>query len=160
MSLELLSPAFSSGGAIPEEHSKDGGNNSPPLVWSDTPETTRSFALIVDDPDAPSGVFVHWLLYDIPSTAAGVESRMPRVEELPDGSRQGTNGFGDLGYGGPRPPSGTHRYFFHLYGLDDVLDLEPGEDREALERAMKGHILEEAELMGTYQHREPGTQAA
>ena len=106
----------------------------------------------MDDPDAPSDVFVHWLVYGIPGSARGLEENVPASAALPDGVRQGRNGFGDLGYGGPRPPSGTHRYFFHLYALDSNVTLTAGVSREELDRALEGHVLEEGKLMGRYSH--------
>jgi Raf kinase inhibitor-like YbhB/YbcL family protein len=150
--MKLESPAFRHGGLIPDKYSKDGGNITPPLAWTGVPRGTKSLALIMDDPDAPSGVFVHWLVYDIPPTVTELEEGLPPKPTLPNGARQGRNGFGGMGYGGPQPPSGTHRYFFHLYALDSKLDLPAGASREELDQAMQGHILEEAQLMGRYQH--------
>ncbi len=121
---------------------------------SGVPDGTKSLALIMDDPDAPSGLFVHWLLYRIPAKTTNLEENMAAIAELPNGARQGRNGFGDLGYGGPQPPSGTHRYFFHLYALDVHLNLAPGISRAELDRALDGHVIEEAQMMGRYQHAE------
>ena len=160
MSLQLTSSAFRHEGTIPDKYSKEGGNISPPLSWSGVPEKAKSLALIVDDPDAPSGLFVHWLVYAIPPHLAKLGEDLPATATLADGLRQGRNGFGDIGYGGPRPPSGTHRYFFHLFALDTELDLAPGARREELDRAIQGHVLEEAQLMGRYEHRKPGSRAA
>jgi len=160
MSIKLTSPAFENQQAIPERYSKGGGNISPPLAWTNVPETAKNLALIVDDPDAPKGVFVHWLVYGIRPSAKSLDEDLPASETLIGGARQGRNGFGDLGYGGPQPPSGTHHYIFHLYALDTELDLPPGADRQKLDQAMRGHILEEAQLTGTYQHRAPGSRAA
>jgi Raf kinase inhibitor-like YbhB/YbcL family protein len=160
MSLRLTSRGFQNEGTIPEKHSKDGGNVSPPLAWRDVPEGTKTFALIVDDPDAPSGVFVHWLLYGIPANTTELNENMPASGTLPGGARQGRNGFGDLGYGGPQPPSGTHRYFFHLYALDYEPPLSAGASREEVDEAIQGHTIEEAQLMGRYSHRAPGTRVA
>lgn len=154
MSLKLTSPAFQHEGLIPHRYSKDGGNISPPLAWTDVPQETKSLALILDDPDAPSGMFVHWLVYNIPPASAELAEDLPATPSLPGDILQGSNGFGDLGYGGPKPPSGTHRYFFHLYALDIKLKLPSGASREELDRALQGHILEEAQLMGRYQHRD------
>jgi Raf kinase inhibitor-like YbhB/YbcL family protein len=145
---------------IPEKYSKSGGNISPPLEWSGVPSSARSLAVIVDDPDAPSGVFVHWLIYRIPRDRPRLDEDRPATARLADGIRQGRNGFGEVGYGGPQPPNGTHRYFFHLYALDIEPELESGATREELDAALEDHILEEAQLMGRYQHREPGSQAA
>jgi Raf kinase inhibitor-like YbhB/YbcL family protein len=160
MSLKLTSRAFQHEGVIPDKYSKDGGNISPPLAWTGAPDGTKSFALIVDDPDAPSGTFVHWLVYRIPPDSTELSENQAGTPQLPNGARQGKNGFGNPGYGGPQPPSGTHRYFFHLYALDSEIDLEAGVSREELDRATRGHILEEAQLMGQYQHRKPGSRAA
>lgn len=152
--MQLTSQAFEDGGAIPQKYAKDGGNISPPLAWSDVPREAASVALIVDDPDAPRGVFVHWLLYRIPSSSTGLDEDLPAMPELFGGVRQGRNGFGELGYGGPQPPSGTHRYVFHLYALDTELDLPAGVERRKLDAAMSGHVLDEGRLTGTYTHTE------
>ena len=160
MSLTLTTSAFQQEGMIPDKYSKDGGNISPPLSWDGVPENTKSLALIVDDPDAPSGLFVHWLLYAIPPDVTSLDEDRPAREILSNGIRQGRNGFEELGYGGPQPPSGTHRYFFHIFALDNVPDLQPGSTREQLDEAMRGHVLEEAQLMGKYEHHEPGSRAA
>jgi hypothetical protein len=120
------------------------------LAWNDPPAGAASLALIVDDPDAPGGVWVHWVLYNIPAEARGLPEGVPAQDELPDGSRHGVNSWGRRDYGGPCPPSGTHRYFFKLYALDTMLDLPAGATKEELLAAMQGHILGEAELMGTY----------
>lgn len=159
MSLQLTSTAFAPEANIPEKYSKDGGNFSPPLAWSGVPENAKSLALIMDDPDAPSGVFVHWLAYGIPASTPGLREGVPPTRTLANGMHQGRNGFGDFGYGGPQPPNGTHRYFIHLYALDEVITLPNGASREELEQAMHGHILDQAELMGRYQSRQD-TRAA
>lgn len=148
--MKLESKAFKAGGSIPAVHTCDGPDTAPDLVWTDPPEGTASFALLCDDPDAPAGTWVHWLAWNIPASARRLSEGTPRLPELPDGMRQGSNGFRRLGYGGPCPPSGTHRYFFHVYALDRKLELPAGSSRPALEQAMAGHILAEAELMGTY----------
>ncbi len=152
MTLKITSRAFQNEGVIPDRYSKQGGNISPPLAWTGVPEGTRGLALIVDDPDAPSGTFVHWLIYGLPPMSGELEEHVPATEELPNGARQGINGFGELGYGGPQPPSGTHRYFFHLYAVDTDLDLPPRLSRQELDGALHGHVLQEAQLMGRYQH--------
>ena len=126
MSLKLTSRAFSNEGVIPNIYSKQGGNVSPPLEWSGVPEDTVSLALIVDDPDAPSGLFVHWLLYGIPPSTTSLDENMIPNTKAGDHIRHGENGYGELGYGGPKPPSGTHRYVFHLYALDTNSDLPSG----------------------------------
>lgn len=153
MSLKLTSAAFREGGRIPDKYSKSGGNISPPLAWSGVPAKTKSLALVVDDPDAPSGTFVHWVVYGIPANMEEFPENVPPKPQLPRGIRQGRNDFGDVGYGGPQPPSGIHRYFFHLYALDDEIHLPAGADRKDLEKTMRGHLLEEARLMGTFEHR-------
>jgi Raf kinase inhibitor-like YbhB/YbcL family protein len=150
MDFGLTSSAFSMEEAIPTKYSCDGENISPPLQWSDPPDGTQSFALISDDPDAPAGTWVHWLLYNIPADVRALPEAIPAEAELSDGSRHGENSFGRLDYGGPCPPGGTHRYFFKLYALDRVLDLEAGADKETLLQTMEGHILAQTELMGTY----------
>lgn len=148
----LSSTAFAHGAGIPVAHTCDGDDRSPPLAWAEPPVETRSFALICDDPDAPRGTWVHWLLYHLPAEAAELEPGVPTRPELPSGARQGINDGGDVGYGGPCPPPGKpHRYFFRLYALDAALNLPPGVNRADLEAAMKGHVLAEASLMGTYQ---------
>ncbi len=160
MSLRLTSGAFENGGVIPERYSKNGGNVSPSLSWSGVPQGSKSMALIVDDPDAPSGVFVHWVLYGIPPAITGLDEDQPSSETLHSGIRQGRNGFGELGYGGPQPPSGTHRYIFHLFALDNTLDLPPGASRHQLDQALKGHVVEEAQLLGKYEHKQSGSRGA
>jgi Raf kinase inhibitor-like YbhB/YbcL family protein len=145
---ELTSPAFDDGEPIAEKHTADGEGSSPPLHWNYVPEGARTLALIVHDPDAPSGDFVHWLAWNID----------PESGELVEGApapAQGTNGFGRSGWAGPSPPEGhgPHRYFFQLYALATDLDLEHGAAREQLENAMDGHVLAEAQLMGTYERQ-------
>jgi Raf kinase inhibitor-like YbhB/YbcL family protein len=144
--LELSSPAFDEGEPIPERHSCDGENTSPPLSWNFIPEGTRSLALIVHDPDAPSGDFLHWLAWNIDPHPGG-------LGEGASAPAEGANGRGQPGYMGPCPPPGhgRHRYFHELYALDEELALEPGATREALENALDGHVLGEARLMGTYE---------
>jgi hypothetical protein len=151
MSLTLTSPAFPNGAVIPTKYTCSGADLSPALAWSGVPSTARSLALIVDDPDAPSGTWTHWLLWNLPVTLAGLPERVPPRESFENGSRQGKNDFGNIGYGGPCPPPGKpHRYFFRLYAFDAVLALNPGANRQDLDRAMKGHIQARAEYMGTY----------
>jgi Raf kinase inhibitor-like YbhB/YbcL family protein len=150
MTFELTSTAFAPGQPIPSKYTCNGENVSPPLRWSDPPPGTQSLALICDDPDAPAGTWVHWVLYNLPSKARALAEAVPANADLPDGSRQGKNSGGRLGYSGPCPPSGTHRYFFKLYALDTVLGLASGADKSQLLPAMQGHILAQTELMGTY----------
>jgi Raf kinase inhibitor-like YbhB/YbcL family protein len=150
--MQLMSSAFSEGQMIPAKYTCDGKNISLPLSWSGAPAEAKSLALIADDPDAPVGIWVHWVMYNLPSSLTELKEKIPAAAKLSDGSLQGTNDFGRTGYGGPCPPGGTHRYFFKLYALDEVLSLGPGVTKVQLEAAMKGHILAEAQLMGTY-HR-------
>ena len=150
MGFELRSPAFGYGDEIPRRYTCDGQEVSPPLEWSEPPAGTESFALICDDPDAPMGTWVHWVLYDLPGDARGLPEAVPSEKELPDGTKSGKNSWGRYGYGGPCPPSGVHRYFFRLYALDTKLGEEPGLKASQLVRAMKGHVLAVAELMGKY----------
>ncbi len=150
MAFQLNSTAFSQGSAIPSIYTCTGRNISLPLSWNNPPAGTQSFALIMDDPDAPGGTFTHWMLYNLPPSTSRLGENLPSSPQLPDGSQQGKNSFGKQGYGGPCPPSGTHRYFFKLYALDSVLSLPSGAGVEDLNRAIQGHILGSAELMGTY----------
>lgn len=152
---QLSSPAYAGGSAIPARFTCDGNDVSPPLAWSGAPAGTRSFAFILDDPDAPDPAapkmtWVHWVLYDIPADVHGLPEG--GSQHLPAGTRDGSNGWKRSGYGGPCPPIGRHRYFHKLYALDVVLpDLHrPGKD--ALLAAMRGHVLAQAQLIGTYQH--------
>jgi Raf kinase inhibitor-like YbhB/YbcL family protein len=150
MKIELESAAFAPGGPIPTRYTCDGDDISPPLQWSDPPTRTQSFALIVDDPDAPSGTWVHWVLYNLPADTRSLAEAIPSDADLQGGSRNGSNSWKRLGYGGPCPPGGTHRYFFKLYALDTVLNLDSGESKDSLLQALEGHILAQGELMGTY----------
>lgn len=155
VSFTLASPAFAPRGAIPKRHTCEGEDASPPLTWSGAPAGTESFALIVDDPDAPDPaapkvVWVHWVLYDLPATAAALPAGLA-AKALPPGTREGLNDWKRTGYGGPCPPIGRHRYFHKLYALDIVLPDLHRPTRGALERAMAGHVLAQAELVGTYQ---------
>ena len=152
MAFQLTSKAFSHDGEIPRKHTCDGPDVSPPLEWTDPPPKTRSLSLICDDPDAPVGIWVHWVLFCLPEAAHGLAEGVRKDPTLDDGSKQGTNDFRRLGYGGPCPPPGpAHRYFFKLYALDSIPDLTPGATKKDLEQAMQGHILAEAQLMGLYQ---------
>jgi len=149
-SLTLTSPAFNAGEPIPVQYTCDGEDISPALNWSAPPEGTQSFALIMDDPDAPSGDYVHWVLYNLPAVVRTLSEAVPGGEPLPDGGLQGRNGWRNEGYGGPCPPSGTHRYFFKLYALDSLLDAGPGLSKQELLEAIQGHVLAYGELMGTF----------
>ncbi len=145
----LTSPAFDT--TIPAQFTCKGEDVSPRLQWSGAPAHTASFALIMDDPDAPAGTWVHWVLWNLPETTRSLPQGVPKREQLGDGARQGRSSFGKVGYGGPCPPAGqTHRYFFRLYALDTKLDLAAGAERSELDSAMKGHVLAETEYMGTF----------
>ena len=150
MPFELASVLIGPGQPIPAQYSCDGENLSPPLDWGEPPGGTQSFALIMDDPDAPGGTWVHWVLYNIPADVRGLQENIASEVQFPDGSQHGLNSFGQPGYGGPCPPSGIHRYFFKLYALDVALSLGENADREQVLAAMEGHVLAETELMGTY----------
>jgi Raf kinase inhibitor-like YbhB/YbcL family protein len=151
MSIKLTSTAFQLGAAIPKQYTGDGEDRSPPLKWAEPPSGTKSLALICDDPDAPRGTWVHWVLFNLPSQTCELEEWVPTTETLGDGAKQGKNDFGNIGYGGPAPPKGkSHRYFFTLYALDVAVDLPPGATKAQLMEAMKGHILAEGQLMGNY----------
>ena len=148
---ELSTPAFENMQSIPAKYTCDGADVSPPLSWSGYPEDTVSFVLIVEDPDAPRGIFTHWLVYDIPADVHELKEGVPRVERLPSGGVQGLNDFGRIGYGGPCPPPGErHRYFFRVYALNVTLGLGPGAGRREVLEAMRGHVVGEAELVGVY----------
>ena len=150
--MKLASTAFREGQPIPTIHSCDGEGRSPPLSWTEVPVETRSFALIVDDPDAPRGTWIHWVMFNLPADAVELAPGVPRTPELKSGARQGVNDSGDVGYGGPCPPrGGPHRYYFRLYALDCTLNLRPGINRSDVDHAMSGHVLAESILMGTYQ---------
>ncbi|MFA5515353.1 MAG: YbhB/YbcL family Raf kinase inhibitor-like protein [Desulfuromonadales bacterium] len=149
MGLEISSPVIRNQ-KIPQHYTCDGDNVSPPLQWGDIPEGAKSLALIVEDPDAPGGAFIHWVMYNIPPDVRQLPEDVRRDETLPNGACQGINDFGKIGYGGPCPPGGNHRYFFKLFALDVRLDLESGATREQLTEAMQGHILAATEIMGNY----------
>jgi hypothetical protein len=150
LSIEITSSAFSQGQPIPEKFTCKGEDISPALSWTEPPAGTQSFALIMDDPDAPAGTWVHWVLFNIPVSARSLPETFPSDAILPDGSMSGNSSFGGPGYGGPCPPSGTHRYFFKLYALDEMLAISAGATKGELEKAMVGHILAQGELMGTF----------
>jgi hypothetical protein len=152
MSFEISSSAFANGEAIPSKFSCDGSDISPALRWTEPPAGTQSFALIMDDPDAPMETWVHWILYNIPASTRNLIEGTPTGHQLSDGSLQGKTSAGSTGYHGPCPPSGTHRYFFKLYALDTTLSLSSKADKKELLTAMEGHILGNAELMGTFSH--------
>ncbi|MBK9006279.1 MAG: YbhB/YbcL family Raf kinase inhibitor-like protein [Anaerolineae bacterium] len=151
--LTLTSDAFANGGSIPVKYSCNGRDISPALAWSEPPAGAQSFALLMDDPDAPGG-WVHWVLYNIPADARGLPEDLAITgKNVPEGQGNpftGKNSWGDIGYGGPCPPGGTHRYFFKLYALDEMLGLLPGANKGELLKAMEGHILAQGELVGTF----------
>jgi Raf kinase inhibitor-like YbhB/YbcL family protein len=152
MTISLSSPAFKDGETIPVKYSCEGQDVSPPLTWSEPPEGTQGFALIMDDPDAPGGVFTHWVLFNLTPDSRDLPEALATQAELPSGTRQGRNDFGRIGYGGPCPPSGRpHRYQFTLYALDQLLDLKAGAAKNQLIGAMQGHILAQGQLTGIYQ---------
>jgi len=150
--LKLTSSAFKEGEAIPRGYTCNGANVSPPLEWTGMPKTAKTIAIIADDPDAPAGTWVHWVVYNLPAEGLGLIENTPQTETLNGGGLQGKNDFGKIGYGGPCPPSGTHRYFFKFYVLDSELPLKSGATKAEVEKAMEGHIAGQAQLMGTY-HR-------
>lgn len=151
--LTLSSAAFAPDTQIPAQHSCDGADQSPPLSWSGAPDGTKSFAVIVDDPDAPVGTWVHWVVYDIPPDATQLLSGVPKDETLSNGAAQGVNDFRKVGYNGPCPPPGRpHRYIFKLYALDRPTGLKPRTTKPEVLRAIDGHILAHTELIGTYKH--------
>jgi Raf kinase inhibitor-like YbhB/YbcL family protein len=148
----LASTAFHAGGNIPSKYTCSGANVSPGLTWNAPPAGTQSFALIVFDPDAPGGTWIHWVVYNLPANAQRLEEGMPKTPEIAGGAMQGTSSFEEIGYGGPCPPSGTpHHYHFKLYALNIRLNLKSGATHREVEQSMKGHILAETELIGLYQ---------
>lgn len=154
MALAIASTAFTPGGEIPARYTCDAADLAPALHWSGIPKGTKSLALIVDDPDAPDPAapkrtYVHWVLYDIPPSATGLPEGATK-RDLPDGTREGRNDWDRTGYGGPCPPIGRHRYFFRLYALDTMLGDLGTPKRAALDVAMRGHVLAQADVMGTY----------
>ncbi|MCX5794497.1 MAG: YbhB/YbcL family Raf kinase inhibitor-like protein [Elusimicrobia bacterium] len=158
MAFELTSPAFKNNERIPQKHTGEGEDASPALAWADVPAGTESFALVMDDPDAPVGLWLHWVLFDIPAGLKGLPEGVTKKESLPDGSKHGKcwgtekMGYERAGYYGPMPPPGKpHRYVFKLYALDQKLGLPAKADKNDILRAMKGHILGEAQLIGIYE---------
>ncbi|MGQ9588217.1 MAG: YbhB/YbcL family Raf kinase inhibitor-like protein [Thermoplasmata archaeon] len=151
MAFRLESPEFKHGESIPKKFTCDGADVSPALRWSDVPVGTRSFALICDDPDAPMGTWVHWVIYNIPGDRTGISENVPKQSLLPDGTKQGSNSWRKTGYGGPCPPGKKpHRYFFKLMALDTMVQIPAGASKDELLRAVGGHVLGEAELVGLY----------
>lgn len=150
MTIQVTSTAFIDGDVIPATYTVDGADLSPPISWQGIPDGTVSIALICEDPDAPMGTWVHWVVWNIPPKIDGLEEALPPDGELKNGIRQGTTDFGRIGYGGPAPPSGVHRYYFKMYALDTTLNLRAGATKSELESAMKGHVLAKGQLMGKY----------
>jgi Raf kinase inhibitor-like YbhB/YbcL family protein len=151
--LQLTSSSFEADSALPAKYTCDGANVSPALAWNEPPAGTQSFALVVDDPDTPKKTAIHWLIYDLPPATRALPEGVPTKPKLPDGSRQGKNDPGKVGYGGPCPPPGpTHHYFFKLYALDYQTGLKPKATVADVEKAIKGHILAQAELIARFQH--------
>ena len=154
MEVNVTSSAFADGGKIGSRYTCDGENVSPPLAWETDVEGVMSFALICDDPDAPMGTFVHWVVYNLPADANGFGEDVPGDAILANGARQGMTDFGKVGYGGPCPPSGSHRYYFKVYALDVMLDLGDDVNKSQLLAAMEGHVLSQGQIMGRYQRRQ------
>jgi hypothetical protein len=150
MSITVKSLAFVQGSGIPAKYTCDGRDVSPPLEWTAAPATTKSYAVIVDDPDAPRGTFTHWVLFNIPSRQTKLEEGVPTAQTLSNGAKQGKNDAGSIGYYGPCPPTGIHRYRFKVYALDAMLNLKSGVTVGELEKAMGGHVIAQGELMGKY----------
>jgi Raf kinase inhibitor-like YbhB/YbcL family protein len=150
MKLDIKSAAFGEGDLIPRKYTCDGADVSPPLSWSQPPEGTKSMMLICDDPDAPMGTWVHWVLYGLSPDTLELSENVPDDKEVLGGAKHGVNDFRKYGYGGPCPPGGTHRYFFKLYAVDTEVDLNPGASKDEVLGAIKGHVLAEGQLMGRY----------
>jgi Raf kinase inhibitor-like YbhB/YbcL family protein len=150
--MRLTSAAFADGQDIPDKYTCHGQDISPPLQWSDAPAQSKSIAVTCEDPDAPSGTFTHWVIFDVPATATKLSGNVSKTATLPDGSKQGKNSFGNVGYNGPCPPSGKmHHYIFKVYALDTAVTLDPGVAKEDLVNAMNDHILAQGQLTGTCQ---------
>jgi len=148
--MEITSSAFDEGAMIPEKYTCDNIDISPPLKWTNIPEGTKTLAIICDDPDAPMGTWVHWILFNLPADINELSEDIPALEILPNGAKQGKNDFGKIGYGGPCPPGGTHRYYFKVYALSEELDIKAGISKSELLKAMEGNILSDEKLMGRY----------
>ncbi len=148
--MEIRSSEFKEGSSIPSKYTCDNIDVSPPLEWSQVPAGVKTFAIICDDPDAPGATWVHWVIFNIPGNLRELSENIPATETLRNGAKQGKNDFGKIGYGGPCPPGGTHRYYFRLYALDRDLDSKPGITKKDLLKSIEGHILDEVYLMGRY----------
>ena len=153
MEIKIKSPAFEEDGMIPKKYTCDGPNVSPPLTWTAVPNETKSLALICDDPDAPMGTWVHWVVFNLPANVTELPENIPTQKTLSNGAKQGITDFQEVGYGGPCPPSGTHRYYFKLYALDTEINFDAGITKKQLLKAMEGHILAEGQLMGKYKRK-------
>ncbi len=151
MDIKIKSPGFVPGGKIPGKYTCDGMDISPPLAWTSGPGGTKTFALICDDPDAPMGTWVHWVIFNLPPDIIELRENVPPERKLESGAKQGMNDFRKIGYGGPCPPGGIHRYYFKFYALDTEVNLEAGATKSELLKAMEGHILAEGQLMGRYE---------
>jgi Raf kinase inhibitor-like YbhB/YbcL family protein len=156
MAIEVTSTIFKDGDDIPARYTCDGKNLSPPLNWTGVPQTAQSLALLMDDPDAPSGTYTHWILFNIPRRIEGLPEDVPKEEKLADGSRQCLNSSGNFGYTGPCPPAGhgSHRYYFRIYALDREIHLNKGSKREDFLTAIEGQVLEEGQLMGRFERQQ------
>lgn len=150
--IEVRSPAFGEGEMIPVDFTCEGADMSLPIEWANVPSGTKSLAILMEDPDAPSGNWTHWLVYDLPPSLRRLPAGIPAAELMSYGGMQGRTDFGKPGYGGPCPPQGIHRYFFKVYALDKMLGLRPGVSKQELFKAMQGHVLAEGQLTGTYGH--------
>ncbi|HAR63642.1 MAG: YbhB/YbcL family Raf kinase inhibitor-like protein [Candidatus Margulisiibacteriota bacterium] len=150
MTINLKSPAFKNEEMIPKQYTCYDKNVSPPLEWSGVPASAKSIAIITEDPDAPRGVWTHWVVYNLPADIKGLPEEVPTQDTLKNGAEQGINDSKNIGYGGPCPPSGVHRYYFKIYALDEKLPLKSGSTKGDVVKAMKGHILAEGQLMGKY----------
>ena len=153
MEIKITSSVFEDGGLIEAKYTCDGADMSPPLQWDAVPDGTKSVALICDDPDAPMGTFVHWVIFGLPAETRELMENIPSDETLPNGAKQGKSDFGRIGYGGPCPPSGTHRYLFKIYALDTEVALAAGASKRELLGAMEGHILGQGQLIGKYKRQ-------
>ena len=151
--MEIKSPAFKQGESIPSRFTCDDIDISPPLSWSNVPVDVKTFAIIVDDPDASSITWVHWIIFNIPGTQRELAENIPKTETLDNGARQGKNDSRTIGYSGPCPPAGTHRYYFKIFALDTELNSDPGITKKELMKAMEGHILDESQHMGRYKRK-------
>ncbi|MFC1617625.1 YbhB/YbcL family Raf kinase inhibitor-like protein [Candidatus Margulisiibacteriota bacterium] len=151
--MQLTSSAFSNNGLIPQKYTCDDIDVSPPLHWTDPPENTKSFTLICDDPDSPSGDWSHWVVWNIPANCRGLSENIPKISSVADSAQQGTNDYRRIGYSGPCPPSGKHRYFFRLFALDTFLNLDATTSKDEVLDEIKGHVLAKAELMGKYSRK-------